>query len=418
MARIATLSNEVRAPRIEWTTNDNPMATGVPTVNTNMARVASGTASIRVQNPTGWTGACARFTPLANGTDHFLATYLWIDTAPNVETAILGLGNWHTVSACRVVLTPSRTLKVIVDASETYQAGSPTVLAFGTKYLIELRFRRHATTPDAGADQIELRIDGGTEVSSSAVSALIQPSRISVGANVNGESAATCDLYFDTVRLNSSNGAQENTWCGNENIALLVPNAAGEFAQSMTLTGAATAWQAVLDNPPIENANSTYARSTVVASDWTGAGSRFAAAMSDAPSGIAGIRFVSVGMRVRNSSSANASSHAISVQTVNGGTKATDWTSSGWIDDDVSGATWKTNSGLATASTAVPLWTLAPDNNPWTEATVNSLQVLFRAYHVSAQPDIGALWALVSYTSTGGAPSIKRGRGTVLGVGR
>jgi hypothetical protein len=409
MARRFTSGFELQsaANGIEFYTSDAVTAT--PAINTSLTHVRSGSASLRCQNPASgtWTGVCTRFTAVADGVEIFVSVYLKIATAPNVETSFIGLGPTTTPGNARLTITPSRTINMYLDTSSSQeQVGSgTTVLALGTWYEISFRIKRDATTPNALTDQAEYRINGASEGGGSAFSISQAPTRLSLGVNMVSETCTACDFYLDDLAMNDSTGTAETSWPDPDRaVAWARATGAGEFAQSMTLAGsvpAASVWEAINDLPPQSTPDVDYVTFTTIAANWTGTGSRFAVAITPTydqlPWTPTRVNLVTIGARVTNFDAAT-SAYVLSVQTSNGGTKATDSSA-----QSLQHATeWQLNNNGATRASNPYTLYADPSGSPWTPTTVADIQILMRGSDVSPNFHATAVWAMIEYGYTAG----------------
>lgn len=419
-ARLFTSGFELQSATngIEWYTSDGPPTAG--TISTTTVR--SGAAAMCVTNPasTVETGINTRFLPGGDGIDYIARAYINLDTLPDAATAILGLGTGAQAVAGRVVLNTDGTLTARFDSGGSLESVGPgaTTLMTDTWYRIELRVKRHGATPNAGADEGEVRIDGVSELSSTSLSIATGPSRLLVGANLLDDTATVLSVCFDDVALNDSQGTSQTSWPGAGSVVTLFPNGNGEFEQTITLNSAtcasapeATTWESVDDGAATGTVDGEdCATLTDSVANWTSLGSRVAVAMGDLPGFADSVALVTFGVRVRVESAANAT-YAISAQKADGGTKAP--------DDSTLIATTSfvlNDAGVVRAASPLTLY-VDPDSAAWTTSTINSLQMLIRG--ADADPDIHvtSMWATVEYTP-GEAPTPSGCQGlALLGVG-
>lgn len=402
---------------IEWYTSDTPPATG--TISTAVFR--SGAASLRVQNPASGvlTGVSLRHVSSgANGVTSTLRCYVRIATLPNAATGIMGFGSSTIADLAHVILNTDGTLSTRADA-DTVLAGS-TVLATDTWYRVELRALRHASAPNAGADELELRIDGSVEAgaTSTTQSISVNWSRTHVGLNVRSQTATTGDVYFDDCALNDSNGSNQTGFPGEGSVVILFPNGDGDSAitQTMTLSGdtpAATASESVDDGLATGTVDTTdHVTFTANTSSWTGSGSRLAVNLESMPTATS-VALVSFGVRGANLETLG-SSYILSAQVGDGGTRATD-TSGKTLQHATE---WHLNVNSTVRAVSPYTLYVDPGSNPWTASSINSLQMLIRGTDTSPNFFITSMWAHVEYTpGEEPEPGSCAGRLALLGVG-
>lgn len=400
---------------IEWFTGDaTPTACAV---NTTANRVRTGASSLRCQNPSSGAvkGQVTRLSDLANGSSRFLRAYVWIDTLPDATTGIMGFGTQARADRVNLRLHTDGTLSVSTDnGTETVGPGS-TALSTGQWYRIELRAKRHATLPDAGQDEVEVKIDGVTELTSTTLGISSVFGRILVGTNTNTTDTATAvDVYFDDVAVNDSSGSSQTSWPAAGSVTSLFPTGSGEFEQTVSFGGsapAATAWESTDDGTATGTVDGVdYVTFTSTSADWAGLGSRIALAMDDLPFADA-VALVGFALRLNNAAAGTAT-YTLGAQTGNGGTKST-----ASVQNYDGGTTWTLNSALGTR--AAHQWVLYadPDAAAWTRTSVNNLQYLVRGTDASPNINITAMWVTVEYTP-GAAPEPSECAGlALLGVG-
>jgi hypothetical protein len=408
MARIWSSGFELQsvASGMEWHPDGTGPA-GTPTIDTTTVR--SGLASLRLTSPSSGVvkGLSHRVSVFTNGVAYFGRVYLYIASLPNVETAFAGFGGAAEANLLALTLDTAGRVHYHTGSGGSRQTlTGTTVLGTAQWHRIEWKLKRHATTPNAGADELAYQINGASEGSTTAFSVSTVPTRFLVGLNLHGNfnTATSADLYVDDCAFNDDTGSAQTSYPGAGSIVHLNVNGAGEFAQTVTLTtGEANAWQAIDEAPTPDDATS-YFTLTDNATNWTGVGSRAAFAVESMPASPASVTLMEIGVRFSNDS-ASASNYALSVQTSNGGTKATDVTNTAFNTGVGVWATHKTG-GLRVP----PFVAYAdPDAAAWTETSINALQLLIRA--TDANPDIfiSKMWALVEYVpGAGGGSSILR----------
>lgn len=411
---------------VEWSTTDTPNTAG--TISTSVFR--SGAAAYCVASPSSGVakGQATRFAgTTTDGVDYFARTYFRVGTLPNVSTSFLGFGASEQALHARVYLNATGTLSVQVDGDTVVGPGS-TTLNTGGWYQIELRLRRHATTPNMGADQVEVRIEGVQELVSTTQSvATTGHNRVHIGVNLRGANdlATSGDWCFDDVAVNDSVDAgagAQISWPGAGSVVTLFPNAPGEFGQDVTNTGdtpAASFWESLDDGAATGTVDTTdHVTFDAATTNWTGTGDRLAVAMGAMPDATS-VTLVATGLRWANLSGSN-SSYATSIQIANGGTKPTDTTitithATLWLLNSITSARAETMPSPPGTTNIAPVYYTNPSGSAWSEADVNNLQVLLRAVDHDPAILITSLWAHVEYTpDAGGDPPAGDGAGLLL----
>ena len=323
--------------------------------------------------------------------------YLYITTAPSVNSRIFCLGN-VTMGTQRVglTLTTSRTL----DLTPGGFTGS-TVLSTGQWYRIEVAAQRHATTPNAGADSVAYRINGVTEGTTAATSIAGTWDYSAWGANINtANTGTTGDWYFDDCAINDDTGGAQNSWPGAGSIVVGLPDGTGQYNEP-TATGAATNWQAVSENP--NDGITTYANCATNSASWAASGSRLMCAVQSASSmGIGAndaVTLVSVGAYF-----AGATSTACA---------GLPGLRSGGVDSDVGiarsiGITTVVHLDDADATSwFTPLYTDPSDAGAWTATKIDSVQVGFRATDTSPNVRLSQLFLMAEYVPSKALPPMR-----------
>jgi hypothetical protein len=393
---------------VEWHTSDTPPT--ACSINTTAGTVRSGASSMRCNSAGGAAkGQVVRlFASGANGTNYFLRAYIRFAAWPNAATTLMGWGDTAVAQRVRVMLDTDQFLYLEMDTGASLDQkfdATPTTLSLNTWYRIELEFNRDAAAPNTGLDDAIIRLDGVTEVDgtdSFSLSAL--PTRALFGLNMNGDADTTGDIYFDDIAVNDSTdddpvGSAQTSWPGAGNVDLLVPNAAGEFNQTVTAVGGpGTYWETADDGILTGGVDDVdYTTFTDAAANWTGAGSRLALAMSCMPASPSSVSLVAFGVRVKTETASNAQ-YSLSVQTANGGTKATDFNPAAWQT-----TAWVTNYPTNIRSASPFTLYTDPDAAAWTETTINSLQFLMRSGDATPDIHLTSAWAMVEHVGGSGA---------------
>lgn len=159
------------------------------------------------------------FTWLAS-TTYYLRAYEQFSNLPSASFArVLRFGTDGNGISAR--LTSGGKLQLWNEVANT-QIGSDSAVTLSadstTWYRIELKATFNASTQISDA---ELRLDGSTVASTSGLTLA------STGATANhgwiSAPGASCVMHVDDVALNNSAGANNNSWCGDGKVVLLLP---------------------------------------------------------------------------------------------------------------------------------------------------------------------------------------------------
>jgi hypothetical protein len=314
---------------------------------------------------------------------------LFVTILPTADNAFLsvtsGGGAGGGISAR---LTSTGFVKLYSGASVIGTSTTQITAGDGLHYVVEIHLKRVAN----GSDVIELRMNGVTEVTTSTGTLTVATVQfIDAGGNLNVETQTQGDWTIDDIALNDTTGSVQNSWPGIGKLVVTRPNAAGEFAATLTLNGAATGWECVDEVPP-DDATST-ASLTSNASDWTSGSRLMTACQNTGTIGIGGgdtIVLVAVGERSACASAAQAT-YVLAMQTSNGGTKAE---SAGVA---IAVTAYNTHDDTAAAHLYKLVRYTDPDGAAWTPTTIDSLQIGMRATDTNPNILLTALWAYVEY---------------------
>lgn len=333
---------------------------------------------------------------VAEGTDIFQRFKFYYVTAPSADNTFAASGtSGSAISDVRLVLTSSGTIKLTETGTGTIATSS--ALTTSTWYTIELRTRRDATTPNAGADQVELRIDGVSIGSSSSVSIASQQTGFIIGGNLAGEAQTQGDWYFASCLVHDSTGSVHTSWPGvNARTTYLRPDGTGTYDEP-TANGAATNWECVDEDSP--DGTTTYANMSANSASWAASGSRLLVTLEASSVGGIGssdtIETVGVGV-VWSAATAAACTVQPGLRsggsTVDVGTgRSITTTTDSFLDD------------ATTTSIYAFQHTDPTDSNAWTTSKLDSLEIGGRGSDTSPNCRVTALWALVIYTPAAGA---------------
>ncbi len=220
----------------------------LPAINTT-APVRSGAYSVKCGTDASGNRSVTDFgVPTAvTGRSYFTRTYVNITNLPTAAANILGYYNNGGTGSINLVLTPTGTLRIVTTVSG--QIGVDTAaLTTGTWYRIELR----AKVGVGATDEVELKIDGVTEILGTGVSVGDgAPDRLFFGYDSGAGNSKT--IIFDDFAVNDDQGAAQNTWPGEGKIVNLVPTTdsargANWYAGA---SGTTNLWNAVDNAPPV-----------------------------------------------------------------------------------------------------------------------------------------------------------------------
>jgi len=338
------------------------------------------------------------FGTAVNGRHYFIRGYLYVATDPSGNNACLHVGNGSSdTNSSRLMLwlTSSRTL-ILRNAGSTIFTSA--ALAANTHTRIEVRFKRDATTPNAGADEIELRIDGSSVFSTSTGSISTAASFVAVGGNIQAEAQTQGDWYWSDLAINDDQGTFQNSWPGSGAHAPMRPDGTGTFDEP-TPNGAANNWDCVDEAVP--DNTTTYANMGTNSASWAAAGSRLLMTLQSAASAGIGasdvIACVAVGVIWSSATAATSQAQPglrSGGSTIDVGTgRSITTTTDSFIDDsDVNMMYAPQHQDPASAD--------------WTPATLDSLEIGCRSTDTSPNARITAVWALVDYLQQAAAPTI------------
>jgi hypothetical protein len=165
--------------------------------------------------------------------DVYARWYVYVDslTVGGLAVATMDLFTTAGATNCASIQlgneTGTLTMHVWYNNFGTELANTAT-LSFDTWHRIEMYYK---TSGAAGADQITVRVDG-TQVANSAALTLTNAAAFIQAGLYNGTAGdiTTDVVYYDDIAVNTTADAVNNSWCGDANIAVLVPVAAGNNA--------------------------------------------------------------------------------------------------------------------------------------------------------------------------------------------
>jgi hypothetical protein len=315
------------------------------------------------------------------------------------------------VQQVTVVLRTTGALALYTQDGAVQIGSDSTALTNDTWYRVEYMIDR---TGASGTFDAELRIDGSSVASSSTLTSTNMTAGVSdltLGGNLEGEAATTCDFFFDDVAVNDSTGSVNNSWPGDGKIVIAVPTAAGD---NNATTGD---YSMIAEIPP-----TTTATSGVTMAELDNNGNIIDVNVTDSTTlGIDSfdtINAISVLARVREEA-AGTSSYQIRIKSASGGT-VTATTAA-----DAGNATARTNPNGTTAFGRPLISETDPTTGvAWTPTGTNSIdnmQIGVANADADSTPDLWILTlaAMVEYVD-GVAPGgdVYSGRGIGRGIGR
>lgn len=402
MARIYTRgfeqnSNTVGIQPVEWDgTSPTP-----GTIQTGTVR--SGTYAGEIPSLTSGFGTYwqLQFAAADSTGPYFIRFYYLLHTSINVNSIIFQYGNNAGSSQpFNIMLTTTDKLRVTNNAG-TQIGSDSSALSKDTWYCIEAKYD---TTGGANHVIIEARIDGSNFVSSNTVATVTNVNNCAFGGNLKGETATTCDFFFDDIAVNDSTGAHETGYsyaAGGNKVIPLRPNAAGDVNTFATQTGgtagAANNFTRVNEVTP-DNATSFNGSTTLNQEDLFN--------VTDSGIGASDtVNVVEVWGTWRNSTADSVEAIVLELLKTSGGTKTT---SGNIIPNTTSWLTNKTSGSSGFPLTPIIVSYTDPDGSAWTQTTLDSMQIGYK-YTIDGTTtrriDVTQIHALVDYTpvSAGGA---------------
>ena len=361
------------------------------TISTGAGIARTGTYGMRVLTPTTLTptGECLRYINTAAGGPYYARVYVWVETAPTLETAIFAFADSTVSMDHKVTIDSSRVLR-LYDA--TTQIGSTTTLSTGQWYRLELLMDGAAA---GGSQTLTARIDG-TDFASSTTLTLADTTddRVCMGMNLYSTDAnATGDIRFDDYGINDTAtaiGTGQALWPGAGSVAYAFPTAIGDNNSTTVLTGCATNFECLDEGVTPDDATSYFAFDT--------SGDIVEVEVQDSSTiGIGGsdtITLVAVHGRLANDGSAN-SNWTARVKKVSGGTVASGNTAA------FNSVAWVTNDDGEPHTQRLMTY-LDPDAGAWTPSTITSMQIGATTSDVAPNPFITMFWAVVEFVPAAG----------------
>jgi len=241
---------------------------GELSISTNTKK--SGNAACRFYNITAKTNYAYHIFSAYSNLVFYARFYLFIHTIPSANTSIAEFAQAYThFTCCGLRLNADQTLELyfLNSVGEIVVLNSASSsLALDTWYMIEMKV-------DATGNpnmSFEARLNGLVFASGSGTTGLDASSvgnfyfGIDAGAwaGTNGLNAASADLYFDDIAINSSDGVAQTGYPGEGSIVHLHPNGAGDSA-------ATTGTYADIDEVPPDDITSYIEIDTNISANYT-----------------------------------------------------------------------------------------------------------------------------------------------------
>jgi hypothetical protein len=247
MSRLYHAGCEISAPASAIVTNGPPDGTpaggAAPVRDTSIKR--SGLAAYKCSSGAGNTNSYTQI-PFSVGwaanTTFYYRCYAYFAQLPaagsDYRVVLFGVFSARLDSAGK--------LKLYRDDNGTQQgSNSAATIVTGQWYRIEIKV---IIGSSAGINTDgELRLDG---VTVATVSGLSTNGQSCIWGMFDAGAGANKDWYFDDVAVNDSNGAVNNTWCGDGKVILMVPTSDNQVGVWTAGAGAVTSLFAAVDNTP------------------------------------------------------------------------------------------------------------------------------------------------------------------------
>lgn len=366
------------ASGVEWTT---PMST--PSIQTSVVRSGTYAMNITSLSSTVQKGLAHRFKSGNDNGPFFFRQYFRFDTISSGTNRIIKIQDTGSTSRVWINLTNTGTLTLNDEDGAIGSASS--ALTLNQWYRIEIKVD---LTAAAGSHVVEARIDGVQFAASSTRNISTGVAIITMGGNMAGEAQTQGNWYIDDVAINDSTGSFQNSWPGEGKIIHLKPNEAGDSNGYLTQVGgdagASNNFTRVDEVTP-DDATSYNGSALLNAEDL----------FNCEASGIGGsdtVSVVAVGCRMADLVAADATaSFKLEIEKTAGGTKVQSATI---IPNST---TWLTNAAALPRNYSLVTYQ-DPDNNNWTQSTLDSMQIGYIQDAVNVQTiAISTLWASVDY---------------------
>lgn len=376
MARILTCGFELNT-----TTNNVDANSHTTTGSVSSTTVRSGSYAARA-NPTNsqkflqWT-----INNMGSGQIYYFRFYVYIASYPSADSFIADFSGSPGIK-----LTTTGALQLFVSTS-----GAGAVQAGSNSKIIPLNeWHRVEFLGNFNNNLVEGRLDGytfGSGVGS------VGGSTFTLGVNTEGLNNSSADIFFDDVAVNDNSGGFQNSYPGEGKVIVFRPNAAGDSNGFLTqiggTAGASNNFTRVNEVTP-DDATSYNGSAVLSAEDLFNVD-------ASAIQGGETIKVVSVGVRMADLVGVDATAaFKLEIEKAASGTKTQ---SSALIPNSTS---WLTN-GASPRNYPITTY-LDPDGNPWTQTTLDSMQIGYIQTATNVQTiAISNVWAVVEYVD----PSFK-----------
>jgi hypothetical protein len=316
------------------------------------------------------------------GRTYYFRAYFKLKTATSATTDILSFSAYSRYVYLALNTNNTISLYEYTGASRNLIGTSSALNADDTTWYC-LEFSYSYTSKAVVA-----RLDG-VQFASGTASASFALTEFAIGGTYDqGLPQVTGEWRFDDCAVNDDQGSYQNSWPGSGKVICIRPDATGDsntFATQVGGTAGATNNYTRVNEVTPDNATSYNGSNTANQEDLYNCGA----------SGIGAgdtVNVVHVGYRYRRSASGTGPTVKLECIKTSGGTKAQ---SAGIIPNST---TWKTNANAAPRTTPLTLY-LDPDNNAWTQSTLDSMQIgMICTQTTTPRCDVSTVWAYVDYT--------------------
>lgn len=296
MARVRTIGFEAQAfgtTSERLTQNFDGHITGAVTSSAAVARLGIG-RSIRCDSGAGNDVAKALLWAdmFVQDRGGYLRAYFYFDALPSSNTTIMEALRFDDTPIVWAVLTTGGKLQLWCDnGGSPVQVGSDSAetVTTGAWHMVEL----HAKS-NSDPDQCGMRLNG-VEVAYSTVYDTGVNDIFFCNVGWCTEPGANKVCYVDDYAVNDDGGADENTWCGEGKIVLLLPTADVQAGVWTAGAGGTTSLYEAVNNTPPAGAATATNTSQIKTSDTSGSGSPYRCEMTTyAAAGITSVESIRV----------------------------------------------------------------------------------------------------------------------------
>lgn len=334
-----------------------------------------------------------------DGTDFYYRIPLRVATRPSAANQIFGVATTSTTTPATDMNLRLLSTGELEFRDNTTVLHTTAVLSLDTWYEVAVHWKRHATTPNAGQDTLELKLDGTTVYTSTTASIASAYQTLIVGGNLGAEAQNVGTWYFGPLAINDSNGSNETSWPSTTaRVTYLWPTGTGTLNEPTPNTGAN--WECVDDL--VADNTTTYAQMTTNSASWAAAGSRLLMTCQDASVGGIGasdtIAFVSIGV-VWSSASAGTSAVAAGIRSNGsnfdcGSALTISTTTDSWLDDGPVAYT--------------PQYVDPGTSVAWTVSGVDAMEIGARGSDTTPNAQVTQVYAIVEFTPAVGGTTSRR----------